>query len=85
MDKNKDFDFLSTEDLNKINEKLQKSEKITLPESLSTENIELLIKEVKQADYKEEIKKEKRRKRNVAFRINERCDSEAVEKYSVKG
>lgn len=69
MDKNKDFDFLSTEDLNKINEKLQKSEKITLPESLSTENIELLIKEVKQADYKEEIKKEKRRKRNTAFRI----------------
>ena len=37
MDKNKDFDFLSTEDLNKINEKLQKSEKITLPETLSTE------------------------------------------------
>ena len=45
---NKEFEFLTDEELKNLDENLQKSESIELPESLSVESIENLIKDVPQ-------------------------------------
>ena len=45
---NKDFEFLTDEELRELDKKLQKTEDIELPESLSSEGIEALIKCVPQ-------------------------------------
>lgn len=48
MSDNRDFEFLTEEELKNLDENLRKTEKAELPESLSPENIENLIKDVPQ-------------------------------------
>lgn len=48
MNDNRDFELFSEEELKKLDENLQKAEKTELPESLSPESIENLIKDVPQ-------------------------------------
>lgn len=48
MNDNRDFELFSEEELKKLDENLQKAEKTELPETLSAENIENLIKDVPQ-------------------------------------
>ena len=48
MNDNRDFELFSEEELKKLDENLQKAEKTELPESLSAENIENLIKDIPQ-------------------------------------
>ena len=48
MNDNRDFELFSEEELKKLDENLQKAEKTELPENLSPESIENLIKDVPQ-------------------------------------
>lgn len=61
MNNNKDFEFLTEEELKALDEKLQEAENIELPESLSAENIEKLIKDVPQDVIPIETAKPKKR------------------------
>lgn len=63
---NKDFEILTEEELKALDEKLQKAESIELPENLSQENIEKLIKDVPQDVIPiETAPKKKRNKKKV--------------------
>lgn len=61
MNDNREFELLTEEELKKLNENLQKAEKTELPESLSPENIENLIKDVPQDAIPIEAAKPKKR------------------------
>ncbi len=61
MNNNKDFEFLTEEELKNLDESLQKTENIELPESLSAESIESLIKDVPQDVIPIETAKPKKR------------------------
>lgn len=58
---NKEFELLTEEDLKNLDEKLQKAEKIEIPESLSAQSIENLIKDVPQDVIPVETAKPKKR------------------------
>ncbi len=58
---NKEFEFLTDEELKVLDENLKKAEKTELPESLSPENIEKLIKDVPQDAISIETAKPKKR------------------------
>ena len=61
MHDNREFEFLTEEELKNLDESLQKTENIELPESLSTESIEKLIKDVPQDVIPIETAKPKKR------------------------
>ena len=66
MNDNREFELFTEEELKKLDEKLQKAEKTELPESLSPENIENLIKDVPQDEIPvEETKPQKRNKKKI--------------------
>lgn len=66
MNDNKDFEFLTEEELKALDKNLQKTEKIELPETISPENIENLIKDVPQdAITIETAPKKKRNKKKI--------------------
>lgn len=58
---NKEFELLTEEELKNLDKKLQKAEKIEIPESLSAESIENLIKDVPQDVIPNETAKPKKR------------------------
>ena len=63
---NKEFEFLTDEELEKLDKSLQKAEKTELPESLSPESIENLIKDVPQDEIPAtEPKRKKRNKKKI--------------------
>lgn len=64
---NKEFEFLTDEELKKLDEKLKKTENIALPEGLSSEGIEALIKGVPQNDAPVAEAKPKRNKIKIIF------------------
>ena len=59
------FEFFTEEELKELNESLKKTENINLPESLSLEGIENLIKDVPQDEIPEEPKRKKRSKKKI--------------------
>ena len=61
MNDNRDFELFTEEELKDLDEKLQKAEKIELPENLSPESIENLIKDVPQDAIPIETAKPKKR------------------------
>lgn len=61
MNDNRDFELLTEEELRALDESLQKAEKIALPESLSSESIESLIKDVPQDEAPVEVAPKKKR------------------------
>ena len=61
MNDNRDFELFTEEELKDLDEKLQKAEKIELPENLSPESIENLIKDVPQDAVPIETAKSKKR------------------------
>ncbi len=61
MNDNRDFEIFTEEELKNLDESLQKAEKTELPESLSSENIENLIKDVPQDAIPIETAKPKKR------------------------
>jgi len=61
MNDNREFEFLTEEEIKKLDENLQKTEKTELPESLSPESIENLIKDVPQDAIPIETAKPKKR------------------------
>ena len=66
---NKEFEFLTEEELKNLDEKLQKAENIEIPESLSAESIENLIKDVTQdAIPIETAKPKKRNKKKIILK-----------------
>ncbi len=66
---NKEFEFLTEEELKNLDESLQKTENIELPESLSAESIENLIKDVTQdAIPIETAKPKKRNKKKIILK-----------------
>ena len=61
MNNNREFELFTEEELKELDKKLQKTEKTELPESLSPENIEKLIKNVPQDTIPIEAAKPKKR------------------------
>ncbi len=69
MNDNREFEFLTEEEIKKLDENLKKAEKVELPESLSPENIENLIKNVPQdAIPIETAKPKKRNKKKIILK-----------------
>ena len=69
MNDNKDFELLTEEELRKLDDNLKKTENIALPESLSAESIENLIKDVTQdAIPIETAKPKKRNKKKIILK-----------------
>ncbi len=67
MNENKDFELLTEEEIKALDEKLQKSENTELPESLSPQNIENLIKDVPQEIVPVETEKPRKRNKKKAI------------------
>lgn len=66
MNDNRDFELFTEEELKELDKKLQKAEKTELPESLSPESIENLIKDVPQDEAPvEAVPKKKRNKKKI--------------------
>ena len=66
---NKEFEFLTDEELKALDENLKKTEKIELPENLSVESIENLIKGVPQDTIPiEAAPKKKRNKKKIILK-----------------
>ena len=59
------FEFFTDEELEALDKNLKKTEKIEIPEGLSTESIENLIKDVPQDEIPEEPKRKKRSKKKI--------------------
>ena len=59
------FEFFTDEELEALNENLKKTEKIEIPEGLSAESIEKLIKDVPKDEASEEPKRKKRSKKKI--------------------
>ena len=61
MNDNREYELFTEEELNNLDERLKKAENVELPESLSSENIENLIKDVPQDEASVEPAKPKKR------------------------
>ena len=59
------FEFFTDEELEALDKNLKKTEKIEIPEGLSAESIEKLIKDVPQDEIPEEPKRKKRSKKKI--------------------
>ena len=59
------FEFFTDEELEALDKNLKKTEKIEIPEGLSAESIEKLIKDVPQDEASEEPKRKKRSKKKI--------------------
>ncbi|MBE6800751.1 MAG: hypothetical protein E7529_06060 [Ruminococcaceae bacterium] len=69
MNDNREYELFTEEELNNLDERLKKAENVELPESLSSENIENLIKDVPQDEASvEPAKPKKRNKKKIILK-----------------